>query len=489
MQRTEVHRMKLGQLTAGLDILERQADLEMEITGVSFDSRRTKPGEVFVAIRGFETDGHKYIPQAVQAGAACVVCEEKPDVDVPYLIVQNSRRALAILSAEWFGHPARELKIIGVTGTNGKTTTTNLIKMILEECTGEKVGLIGTNVNVIGDVEEEASRTSPESYDLQQLLRRMADAGCKWAVMEVSSHALVLDRVYGIQYEVGVFTNLTQDHLDFHGTMEAYLEAKSLLFNQSNKGVINLDDPHAAYLIEHARCPVMTFSEEDVTADIVAKRIRLHPHKVEFCVLTIGLLIDVEVGIPSRFTVQNALAAITAARQLGLDLHQAADALKKCHGVKGRMEVVPTGRDFTVLIDYAHTPDALEKVLTSCRELARGRLVCLFGCGGDRDPIKRPIMGEIATRLADFTIITSDNPRTEEPGKIIEDILKGVNAPKSRYVVIENRREAIAYALDNAQKDDLIVLAGKGHETYQIIGKEKFHFDEREIVREHLGLA
>jgi len=480
--------MKLGELTAGLDILQSHADPELDVTGVSFDSRRTKEGEVFVAIRGFETDGHRYIPAAVKAGARCVVCEEKPEIDVPYILVPNARRALAILSAAWFGHPAKELKIVGVTGTNGKTTTTHLIKTIIETCTGDMVGLIGTNANVFGDVEEEASRTSPESYDLQHLLRRMADAGCKWVVMEVSSHALALDRVYGIEYEVGVFTNLTQDHLDFHKTMEEYLKAKSLLFSQSKKGVINLDDPHAQYLIENAKCPVKTFSEHDVTADIVAKRIKLSADKVEFCVLTIGLLIDVEVGIPSRFTVQNALAAVTAASQLGIDLQCAVRALKNCRGVKGRMEVVPTGRDFTVIIDYAHTPDALQKVLETCRELTKGRLVCLFGCGGAGDPTKRPVMGEIATRLADFTIITWDNPRTEEPGRIIEDILKGVSAPKSRYTVIENRREAIAYALDTAQKDDLIVLAGKGHETYQIIGREKHHFDEREVVFEHLGV-
>ncbi|HHT17294.1 MAG TPA: UDP-N-acetylmuramoyl-L-alanyl-D-glutamate--2,6-diaminopimelate ligase [Papillibacter sp.] len=479
--------MKLGELTAGLSILQYRADPDLDVKGVSYDSRQTQTGDVFVAIRGFETDGHRYIPQAVKAGASCVVCEEKPEIDVPYILVDNARRALAILSAAWFRHPAKELKIIGVTGTNGKTTTTHLIKSIIEECTGGMVGLIGTNANVFGDVEEEAARTSPESYDLQKLLRRMVDAGCKWVVMEVSSHALVLDRVYGIQYEVGVFTNLTQDHLDFHGTMEEYLRAKSLLFSQCDKGVINLDDPHAQYLMENAKCPVVTFSENDVNADIAAKRIKLSADRVEFCVLTIGLLLDVEVRIPSRFTVQNALAAITTAVQLGIDLQCIVGALKNCRGVKGRMEVVPTGREYTVIIDYAHTPDALEKVLISCRELTKGRLVCLFGCGGDRDPTKRPIMGEIATRLADFSIITSDNPRTEEPGRIIEDILKGVTAPKSCYTVIENRREAIAYALDTAQKDDLIVLAGKGHETYQIIGREKRHFDEREVIFEHLS--
>ena len=366
--------MKLGELTAGLDILQCRADLELDIQGVSFDSRQTKEGDVFVAIRGFETDGHRYIPNAVKAGAVCVICEEKPDADIPYIIVSNARRALAVVSAAWFRHPAKELKIIGVTGTNGKTTTTHLIKTIIEECTGDMVGLIGTNANVFGNVEEEASRTSPESYDLQQLLRRMADAGCKWVVMEVSSHALVLDRVCGIRYEVGVFTNLTQDHLDFHGTMEEYLKAKSLLFSQSNKGVINLDDPHAQYLIENAKCPVKTFSEHDVNADIAAKRIKLSADKVEFCILTIGLLLDVEVGIPSRFTVQNALAAATAAVQLGFDLQCVVRALKNCRGVKGRMEVVPTGRDYTVIIDYAHTPDALEKCWRAAGSSRRGGL-------------------------------------------------------------------------------------------------------------------
>lgn len=478
--------MKLIHLLKGAAVREAHADTEMEITGVSYDSRTTEKGDVFVAVRGYESDGHHYIKAAAANGAACVLCEEKPDIDIPYVLLDNTRRGLATVASNWYNSSSSDMKIIGVTGTNGKTTTTNLIKTVIEKCSGAKVGLIGTNHNMIGDRIIETVHTTPESYELQKLFREMADSGCTYVVMEVSSHALFLDRVYGVRFETGVFTNLTHDHLDFHKTMEDYAAAKAILMAQSNHAVVNLDDPYAGMMTAAAAGSVLTFSADNDSADLVAKRIRTMADKVEFCALTLEQLQKIEVNIPARFTIYNALATLGVGLTLGFALEDMAEALKSYPGVKGRVEVVPTGRDFTVIIDYAHSPDALEKIIGTFRELEAGRVVTLFGCGGDRDATKRPEMGEIAGRLSDFVIVTSDNPRTEEPGKIIDDILSGMKDTKTPYIVIENRREAIGWALQNAQPGDIIILAGKGHETYQIIGREKNHFDEREIVGDFL---
>jgi UDP-N-acetylmuramoyl-L-alanyl-D-glutamate--2,6-diaminopimelate ligase len=478
--------LKLKELLQGIEILESTADLNMEMSGVCYDSRRVLPGNLFVAVAGYESDGHRYIGSAVEKGAACVLCQQRPETDIPYILMDNTRKGLSQVSANWFKNPAAELKIIGVTGTNGKTTTTNLIKSMLEYCTGAKVGLIGTNQNMIGAEVLPTERTTPESYELQALLRQMVDAGCSYTVMEVSSHALYLDRVYGIQFEIGIFTNLTRDHLDFHETMEEYGRAKAILFSSSKQGIVNLDDAYAQMMIDTAQCPVYTFSAEKDEADLVAKRIRLMPDGVEFCALTIGNLQTLRLGIPGMFSVYNGLAAMAALICLGIDETKAGEALRACKGVTGRAEVVPTGRDFTMIIDYAHTPDALENILCTVRGFATGRVVVLFGCGGDRDKTKRPIMGSIAVRLADFVIVTSDNPRTEAPGEIIQDILAGMEGTKTPYTVIENRKEAIGWSIAHAEPGDIIVLAGKGHETYQIIGKEKRHFDEREVIAEFL---
>ena len=479
--------MKLKDLLANIEIVEWGAPPELEIGDLCYDSRRVTKGDVFAAIPGFETDGHKFIPAAVEKGAAVILCERKPEGDVPFVRVADSRLALALAAANLFGHPGDEMKLIGVTGTNGKTTSTMLIKHMLETCVGAKVGLIGTNQNMIGSEALPTERTTPESYELQKLLREMADAGCTHVVMEVSSHSLVLSRVAGLRFAVGLFTNLTQDHLDFHKTMDAYAQAKAILFTQSEKGAVNLDDPYASVMLEAARCPMLTWSIEKNEADLVAKDIRLAADGVRFCALGAEGLERVKLGIPGRFSVYNALTVIACGVQLGIPLERCCASLSDAQGVRGRVEVVPTDGDYTILIDYAHTPDALENVLRSLRETTSGRLVAVFGCGGDRDRTKRPIMGKIATETADFTVITSDNPRTEEPEKIIADILEGVSCPKSRYKVIPDRREAIAWAIDNHRSGDVIVLAGKGHETYQIVGKTKYHMDEREIVAEHLA--
>lgn len=478
--------MILRELLKDIDIREMNADPEQEIEGVCYDSRKAGPGQLFVAVTGFESDGHLYIASAVEKGACCVLCERPPECDVPYVLIGDTRRGLAIVGRNLFRVPSSRLKVIGVTGTNGKTTTTNLIKWIIEHTTGAKVGLIGTNNILIGDRELPSERTTPESFDVQRLLGDMADAGCEYAVMEVSSHALYLERVCGIEFELGIFTNLTQDHLDFHKTMEDYGRAKAILFTMCRKGIINLDDEYARMMMDAATCPLYTYSAEKDEADMTARNIVVKEDGVSFCALIIGILEKVALGIPGMFSVYNALAALSAAVNLGIPLRDAAQALSTASGVMGRAEVVPTGRDFTVIIDYAHTPDALTNILKTVKGFARGRVVTVFGCGGDRDKTKRPIMGEIGVSLSDFAVITSDNPRTEEPSAIISDILAGVKEPKDRYVVIENRKEAIGWAINNARPGDVIVLAGKGHETYQIIGKVKNHFDEREVVAEFL---
>ena len=478
--------MKLKKLLEKVDIIENQSDIEMNVSGICYDTRAMRRGELFVAIRGFETDGHKYIEAAVESGAICVICEETPKVSIPYIIVPDSRKALALISSVWFEYPANKMKIVGVTGTNGKTSVTNLIKHIIEKCSTSKVGLIGTNGNFIGNRELATEHTTPESYEMQKLLDKMVVEGCEYVVMEVSSHALQLSRVYGIEYDVGIFTNLTPDHLDFHGTMEKYALAKALLFENCKISVINMDDEYAPIMAEHAAGAVMTYSLNDVTVDLVGKDVKLQSDKVDFCIVAVGSINRVELPIPGLFSVYNALASIAATVLLGFDVNDIAPSLKSYVGVKGRAEVIPTGRDYTVLVDYAHTPDALENIINTVRGFATGKVVTVFGCGGDRDKKKRPLMGKIATELSDLVIITTDNPRTEEPKMIIDEIVSGITESKTKYEIIENRTNAICKALDKLHSGDVLIIAGKGHETYQIIGNEKVHFDDREVVSEHL---
>ena len=473
--------MKLEELLRDVEVTELRAPGELEISDVAYDSRRVTPGAAFVAIRGFESDGHRYIPQAAEKGAACVICEEKPAADVPYVIVKDSRLAPAMVSRNFYRDPGSEMVLIGVTGTNGKTTTTYLVKHLLEQKRGATVGLIGTNGNMIGSEFLHTERTTPESCELQKLLREMADAGCTHVVMEVSSHSLVLHRVAGLHFAVGIFTNLTQDHLDFHKTMDEYARAKSLLFSMCDRAVINLDDEWSGFMLEHCPCPAITFSEGE-RGDLTAHDIALSSAGVAFTAAYHGESERVKLGIPGLFSVYNALGVIGTGLSLGIELAECADSLASARGVKGRVEVVPTDGDYTILIDYAHTPDALENVLKSMRRVAKGRLVALFGCGGDRDRTKRPIMGRIAAENADFVVVTSDNPRTEQPEAIIADIVAGMDGTSTPREVITGRPEAIEWAITNHQPGDVIVLAGKGHEDYQIVGHEKHHMDEREIV-------
>ena len=474
--------MKLSQLLQGIEMEAHTADLNMEISGVSYDSRSTRPGDLFVAMAGYATDGHRYIPAAVEKGAVCVLCQTPPTDGTPYVKVADSRRSLAVVGANFFGHPAEGMTMVGVTGTNGKTTTTYLLKDILEHAAGAKVGLIGTNQNMIGDRILHTERTTPESFELQKLFREMADAGCTHVVMEVSSHALFLDRVYGVPFAVGIFTNLTQDHLDFHETMENYCDAKAILFRNCAVGVYNADDPWAERLMAQATCRKISFGEK--SGDLQAREIQLFPDRVSFLAVEKGEQRQITVAIPGGFMVYNTLGVLAAAEALGVSLADSARILSHTAHVKGRVEPVPTDGDYTILIDYAHTPDALENVLKAVKGVARGRVVALFGCGGDRDRTKRPKMGKIAADNADFVIVTSDNPRTEDPAAIIADILPGLAGSSTPHVTVENRVEAIHYAIDHAQAGDVIVLAGKGHEDYQEINHVKHHLDEREGVAE-----
>ena len=478
--------MELKQLLAGVEVLDLHANENMQITGVAYDSRKVQPGDLFVAVSGFAADGNRFIPMAMEKGAVAVVSAKKPAVDVPYVQVKSDRLALAQIGANFYGNPAESMQIIGVTGTNGKTSTTLLLKHVLETVQGAKVGLIGTMENLIGEEVIPAERTTPESLDLQALFARMRSAGCTHVIMEVSSHAIALDRVGGLKYQVAAFTNLTEDHLDFHKTMAEYAATKAKLFVRCEKAVINCDDSWADFMLSKAACPVLTTSQK-TAADLYATDACLLSDGVSFTAVCGDKKAQVSLPIPGKFTVYNALSVLGIALQLGVELEAAAQALKTAKGVKGRVEVVPTpGKPYTVLIDYAHTPDGLENVLSSVRSFCKGRLIALFGCGGDRDPIKRPIMGRIGTELADIAILTSDNPRTEEPSAILQDILKGVDVEKFNPVVLENRPQAIRYAMDIAEKDDIIVLAGKGHETYQEICGVKYPMDERVIVAEYL---
>ena len=456
---------------------------ELEITGVTCDSRQVKERYAFVCIKGALSDGHNYAQTALEQGAAVVIAER--DLGLKnQIVVENTHEEFARLSAKWFGNPSKKLKLIGVTGTNGKTSTTYMIKQILETL-GHKVGLIGTIQNMIGDEVIPTSNTTPNAYDLNALFADMVEKGCDYAVMEVSSHALDQCRVHELDFEAAIFTNLTQDHLDYHITMENYLEAKKKLFRMCKIAIINSDDKYAEKIIEGLDCKVVTYSTGN-NSTYSAKGINYRPASVNYELLSANILQHIKVNTGGKFTVYNSLAALCCMIELGFDVKQSAEALKLLHGVNGRAEVVPTNRNFTVIIDYAHTPDGLKNILTTFKECKKNRLTVVFGCGGDRDKTKRPIMGNIASRFADNVIVTSDNPRTENPTAIIEDILEGLEGLPTPYKVIENRIEAIKYAIKTARPDDIIVLAGKGHETYQILSTGKIHLDEREIVAEAL---
>ncbi|HET7746639.1 MAG TPA: UDP-N-acetylmuramoyl-L-alanyl-D-glutamate--2,6-diaminopimelate ligase [Vicinamibacteria bacterium] len=485
--------MRLDALSARVPGGVLSGDGAVEVTAVTHDSRRAGPGTLFVAVRGTATDGNRFVPAAWKAGAAAVASENPPpSADRPWLQVPDARAALADLSAAVLGDPARAMTLVGVTGTNGKTTTTYLIDAALR-ASGASTGLVGTIQYRVGGRLAEAVRTTPESSDLQQLLREMRDAGCTHVVMEVSSHSLVLKRVRGIRYRVAVFTNLTRDHLDFHGDMDAYFAAKRLLFEEhldpAGRAVINADDDRAGELRAASRAPVWTFGIDE-PADFRAEDVRLSLSASRFRLASPFGAHEVEAPLLGAFNVQNLLAAIAAACALGIPVETAIAGVTSVTGVPGRLERVDAGQPFTVVVDYAHTDDALKNLLETVRELGPRRVLTVFGCGGDRDRTKRPLMGAVASRLSDVVIVTSDNPRSEPPEAILEEIQRGMNGGRGaeRHAIVD-RREAIGRALEMAAAGDAVVIAGKGHETYQQLRDRTVPFDDRQVAREILSRA
>ncbi len=479
--------MLLQYLIENLTDVNITGDNKIEINKIEYDSNKIEEGDVFVAIRGFEQDGNNFIEDAIKAGAKTVVLEKSSyDIssikdDVTVLEVDNSRIALAVMAQTYYGNPGLSLKLIGVTGTKGKTTTAYMIRDILN-ASGKKTGMIGTIYNTYADKQIEATRTSPESLDLQRLLKEMLDAGMEYVVMEVSSHALELYRVYGLKFIISVFTNLSEEHLDFHKTMENYLNAKAKLFDMSDFAIINGDDIYAPKLLKKIKCKIATYGLDN-SVNLTATDIKINGSYVEFKMYINKMLETITVNIPGRYTVYNALAAIGVCSLLNCQMQDILLALANVK-VPGRSEVVDINKTFSVIIDYAHTPSSLEAILANTKKYAKGRIICVFGCGGNRDKEKRSMMGEISGRLADFTVITTDNPRDEEPMKIMKDIEVGIKNTKGLYKIIENRRQAIKFAMRIAWKNDIIILAGKGHETYQELkDHNKIHFDEREVVK------
>lgn len=467
------------------DLIECKESLaKTEITGITCDSRQVKSGFAFICINGAKSDGHDYAQKALENGAAVIVAERDLGIS-NQIVVPDTHAAYADMCAKWFGNPADSLKLLGVTGTNGKTSVTYMMKKILEKA-GYKVGLIGTIQNMIGDEIIAAHNTTPNAYELNSLFALMKAKGCSHVIMEVSSHALDQSRVYRLDFEAAMFTNLTQDHLDYHITMENYLAAKKKLFSMCKTAIVNSDDPYSAELIKGLDCKVVTYSLGD-SSTYSAKGVNYRPASVDYEFVSDSEIGHIKVNTGGRFTVYNSLCTASCAVEIGIPLSTVASALSELQGVKGRAEVVPTGRDFTVIIDYAHTPDGLKNILSTFRECKKNRLIAVFGCGGDRDKTKRPIMGNIAAHFSDYAIVTSDNPRTENPSAIIKDILEGMKGATIPVKVIENRIEAIKFAVSIAQKDDIIVLAGKGHETYQILNTGTIHLDEREVVSEALA--
>ena len=475
--------MKLSQILKNINVLNNYPDVD--VLDVTQDSRLVKDGSLFVCIKGAAFDGHSVADEMLNNGAVAVIVERDLGLD-NQVIVENSRAVFSQICANFFGNPAEKLKLIGLTGTNGKTTTTFLIKQILENV-GKKVGLIGTVQNMICDEIYPAKYTTPDPYELQKLFSMMVEAECEYCVMEVSSQALAQGRVNGLRFKLGAFTNLTQDHLDYHKTWENYFNSKRILFENCEIAVTNADDKYGLEIVKGLDFEkLVTYAVDTNNASFVAKNVKFKPNGVEYELVgdTIGRCYC---PIPGRFSVYNSLCAATCALALGIGFNDVLGAISKSNGVKGRIEVVPCDRDFTIIIDYAHSPDGLENIISSLREIAKGRVVTVFGCGGDRDKTKRPKMGRIAAELSDFCVVTSDNPRSENPSEIIKDILVGMQGIDTPYEVVELRYDAIEYAIRNAQKDDIILLAGKGHETYQILPTGTIHFDEREVVSEILS--
>lgn len=480
--------MNLKEILYGISYESIQGNCNVEIEAINYDSRIKTRNGLFICIEGYTVDGHSYISSAIENGAVAIVVQKQVDLMIPPHIkvvkVEDTRHSMALIAANFYHHPSLAMDLIGITGTNGKTTTAHLIAWILESVS-KKIGVIGTIENRIGDRIIKSERTTPESLDLQRLLHTMKLENVSHTIMEVSSHALALKRVSGVRYRIGLFTNLTQDHLDFHKTFENYIEAKAKLFNMCDIGIINKDDPYADAMMEAGDCQYYTFAI-DQPADFKGENIIITSAGVDFILVTKDGMFPVSMPIPGKFSVYNALGAIAATSLMGISMQDIIAALVSVPGVPGRVQNIPTTRDFSVIVDYAHTPDGLENVLKTVKEFAKADIITVFGCGGDRDKTKRPIMGKIAGEYSNYTILTSDNPRSEDPEEILSHIEAGMKETGKNYVKVSNREEAIKRAIEIAKKDDVIVIAGKGHEDYQILKDRIIHFDDVEIAKKYL---
>lgn len=477
--------MKLSDLLKGIEYKTSISDIDkIEIEDITCNSNEVKKNSLFSCIKGANSDGHDYYSDALKKGAAVILCQNDLNID-NQIIVKDSRYAFSKMVENFEGNPAKNLKFIGITGTNGKTTITKLIKTVLDR-SGYKSGLIGTIQNEINDKVVKTDKTTPDPKDYQKLLKEMVKEDCDYVVMEVSSHALEQRRLADTKFEIAAFTNLTQDHLDYHKTMEEYYKAKKKLFKITKNAIISIDDDYGKQLYSEINCNKYSISIKDSNADYKIDDIKTSIEGVSYRISGFDLDKKIKFKTPGLFSVYNSAIAFLTLKILGLDVDDIVNKIQETGSVKGRSEIIKTGRDFSIICDYAHSEDGLINILSSINSYKKARVITLFGCGGDRDKTKRPKMGKAAAQHSDFLIVTSDNPRTEDPDKIIDDIIPGIEETNTEYVRITNRKEAIEYAIKNAKKDDIILLAGKGHEDYQVIGKEKIDFDERVIVEEIL---
>lgn len=477
--------MKISELTKELEYIDIYGE-DKDIKKITSNTSDVSAGTLFFCIEGFKTDGHLYARKAVENGAVALVISKDVNVDkgITKIFVKDTRRAMAHIASNFYNNPSKKIKMVGITGTNGKTTSTFMLKSILY-LNKQNIGLLGTIYNIYGADVEEAKRTTPESIDLQRMLYRMNENDVDTCIMEVSSHSLELERTYGIDFNIGIFTNLTQDHLDFHLTMDNYYNAKKKLFDSCKTAVVNIDDEYGRKLKQAVKCRCITYGI-DKRADVMAENIIITNEGTSFTLNYNGTAMDIKLKMPGKFNVYNALGCAGAAIELGIPMDIIKEGLEELEAVPGRSEKINSKKGYTVVIDYAHSPDGIINILKTAREYTMGRLITLFGCGGDRDKTKRPLMGKAAGEFSDFCIVTSDNPRSEEPKSIIDDIIPGIKGTMCDYVIIEDRKSAIKRAIELAKSGDVIVIAGKGHETYQVLKDKTIHFDEREIVLEFL---
>lgn len=483
--------MKLNDVIQGVNTISIKGDLNIDINNIQYDSRKITVNSLFICVRGFNVDGHNFIEKAMEKGAVAFLVEEDLEKEgYTFIRVEDTRSTMAKIAHNFYDKPSSKMDIIGVTGTNGKTSITTFLSEILKS-TNEKVGLVGTIKINDGKKDIESNSTTPESRDLQEYFNVMVNNKCKYCTMEVSSHSLALNRVDEVEFKIGVFTNLTPDHLDFHKDLEDYRQAKEKLFYKTSlANIINIDDSGGLKIYENIKeidTPVYTYGIEKDT-DFKATNIKMTMNGVSYHLITPTYETEIYVSVPGKFTVYNTLGVIAVCYMLNIPKETIIKGLKNTNGVCGRFETVQNNKGISVIVDYAHTPDALENILNTAKEFAKGNIITVFGCGGDRDKTKRPIMGKIAQNMSDVCIITSDNPRTEDPKLIIEDILEGVDPANNNYNIVIDRKEAIKKAIESAKEDDIVIIAGKGHEDYQIIGKTKYHFDDKEVANEYLEI-